>query len=57
LVVYKSGRLSVVLLLLVMATAAKAGPTMSNCNESLVAGVVSPTSEAHIFFVREKATR
>jgi len=52
-VVYKSGRLSVVLLLLVMATAAKAGPTMSNCNESLVAGVVSPTSEAHIFFVRE----
>ncbi len=51
--VYKSGRLSVVLLLLVMATAAKAGPTMSNWNESFVAGVVSPTSEAHIFFVRE----
>ncbi len=50
---YKSSRLSVVLLLLVMVTAAKAGPTMSNCNESFDAGVVSPTSEAHIFFVRE----
>ena len=51
--VYKSSRLSVVLLLLVMATAAKAGPTMSNCNESFVAGVVSPTSEVHLFLVRE----
>ena len=51
--VYKSSRLSVVLLLLVMATAVKAGPTMSNCNESFPAGVVSPTSEAHIIFVRE----
>jgi len=52
-VVYKSSRLSVVLLLLVMATAVKAGPTMSNCNESFPVGVVSPTSEAHIIFVRE----
>jgi hypothetical protein len=52
-VVYKSSRLSVVLLLLVMATSVKAGPTMSNFNESFVAGVVSPTSESHIFFVRE----
>jgi len=52
-VVYKSSRLSFVLLLLVMATAAKAGPTMSNFNESFVAGVVSPTSKSHIFFVRE----
>jgi len=52
-VVYKSSRLSFVLLLLVMATAVKAGPTMSNFNESFVAGVVSPTSESHIFFVRE----
>ena len=51
--VYKSSRLSAVLLLLVVATAAKTGPTMSNCNESFLAGVVSPTSEAHIIFVRE----
>ncbi len=51
--VYKSSRLSVVLLLLVMATAAKGGPTMCNCNESFPAGVVSPSSEAHIIFVRE----
>jgi len=36
-----------------MAMAAKAGPIMSNCNESFRAGVVSPTSEAHIIFVRE----
>ncbi len=51
--VYKSSRLSFVLLLLVMAPSVKAGPTMSNFNESFVAGVVSPTSESHIFFVRE----
>ncbi len=50
---YKSSRLSAVLLLLVMAMAAKAGPIMSSCNESFIAGVVSPTSEAHIIFVRE----
>jgi len=36
-----------------MAPSVKAGPTMSNFNESFVAGVVSPTSESHIFFVRE----
>ncbi len=50
---YKSRRLSVVLLLLVMAPSVKAGPTMSNYNKSFPAGVVSPTSESHIFFVRE----
>jgi len=52
-VVYKSSRLPFVLLLLVMATAAKAGPTMSNCNGSFVAGAVSPASEAHVLFVLE----
>jgi hypothetical protein len=41
------------LLLLVTATAAKAGPTMSNYNESFAAGAVSPTSEAHISFIHK----
>ena len=51
--VYKSRRLSFVLLLLIMATSVKAGPTMSNFNESFFAGVASPTSQTHIFFVLE----
>ena len=51
--VYKSSRLTFVLLLLVMATSVKAGPTMSNFNESFCAGIVSPASEEHIFFVLE----
>ncbi|MBA7708175.1 hypothetical protein ES703_117067 [subsurface metagenome] len=41
------------MLLLVTATATKAGPTTSNYNESFVAGAVSPTSEAHISFVHK----
>ena len=43
----------IILLLLITAAATKAGPTMSNCNESFLAGAVSPTSEAHISFVRK----
>lgn len=43
----------IILLLLVTATATKAGPTMSNYNESFAAGAVSPTSEAHISFVHK----
>lgn len=43
----------IILLLLVTATATKAGPTMNNYNESFAAGAVSPTSEAHISFVHK----
>jgi len=52
-VVYKSSRLSFVLLLLVMASSVKAGPTMSNFNEGFRPGIVSPASEEHTFFVLE----
>jgi hypothetical protein len=45
--------LLIILLLLVTATATKAGPTISNCNENFVARAVSPTSEAHISFVHK----
>ncbi len=43
----------IILLLLVTATATKAGPTMSNCNESFVARAVLPTWQAHISFVHK----
>lgn len=49
----KNNTLLIILLLLVTATAAKAGPTMSNCNENFVAGAVSPALQAHIPFVHK----
>lgn len=49
----KSSKLLIILLSLVVVTAAKAAPTMSDCNRGVTAYVLSAGSDAHSCFVPE----
>ena len=51
--ILRNNKLLIVLLSLVAVTVVSAHPTMSDSNKNFVAGAVSPTSDAHVYYVSE----